>query len=59
MIKKLGYNEDNVRIWWRKDGSSFDNGLQPVAIDVEAVKMGNFAVHCGCEVHMYVEHLAR
>jgi len=51
-------NEDNVRIWQKRDGSSFDNGLQPVTIDAQAIEMGNFAVHCSCEVYMYVDHLA-
>lgn len=56
LLKDFGYVE-NVKMWWKPEGTSFAGNLKPLVVDSDALELGNHALKHKCEVEIYVEHM--
>ena len=49
------FDLDSVRLWWKRDGGSFDTYLRLFSSDVDACLMSKCAEKNKCDIEIYVE----
>lgn len=44
LVREFGYSE-NVKLWWKPKGVSFEGNLKELLTDSDALELANYALH--------------